>query len=240
MWNSQYLTYMNNPLRCLVLDDEPMALEKMQAYISRVPYLSLVALCESPVEALPLVGEADVIFTDINMPDINGLDFLASLDNPPLAVFTTAYGEYAVEGFRLQAIDYLLKPFDFESFSRAAERVRAQYELLHPASKELLYVKVDYRHVPIELDNILYIKGMSEYVQICLREGKPLMVHGGMQQMAERLPQQFLQVHRSYIVNMYLVREVARGVVRMTDGTEIPISDTYRQSVAEFLQKHRI
>lgn len=231
---------MNSPLRCLVLDDEPMALEKMQAYISRVPYLSLMALCESPVEALPLVSEADVIFTDINMPEINGLDFIAALPSPPLVVFTTAYAEHALQGFRLQAIDYLLKPFDFAAFSRAAERVRAQYELLHPTTKELLYVKVDYRHVPIELDNILYIKGMSEYVQIYLRTGKPLIVHGGMQQMAERLPQQFLQVHRSYIVNMYLVSEVARGVVRMLDGTEIPIGDTYKQNVAEFLQKHRI
>lgn len=231
---------MNRPLRCLVLDDEPMALEKMQVYIGCVPYLSLVALCESPVEALPWVREADVLFTDINMPDLNGLEFLAALDHPPLTVFTTAYAEYAVEGFRLQAIDYLLKPFDFAAFSRAAERVRAQYELMHPAPKELLYVKVDYRHVPVALDNILYIKGMSEYVQMYRQDGKPLVVHGGIQQMAERLPKQFLQVHRSYIVNMYRVREITRGEMRLIDGTEIPISETYKAGVTAFLQEHRM
>lgn len=238
-----------NRIKCLVIDDEPIALKKMEAYFMKSTRLELVALCESPVEALPYLhtGEIDAMFLDINMPDINGIDFLSSLPDPPLVVFTTAYSEYAVESYRWEAVDYLLKPFDLAAFRRAALRLiqRADARQLNESpSVETgsIYVKVDYRYVNIRVDDILYIKGMNEYVQIFSRERRPLMSHITMRQILERLPGQFLQVHRSYIVNMTMTREIDRMSIIIDDeeSTRIPVGDNYRKDLQEYLQRHSL
>lgn len=238
-----------NRIKCLVIDDEPIALKKMETYFMKSTRLELVALCESPVEALPYLhtGQIDAMFLDINMPDINGIDFLSSLPHPPLVVFTTAYSEYAVESYRWEAVDYLLKPFDLAAFQRAALRLIQRFETKHlnespTVETGSIYVKVDYRYVNIRVDDILFIKGMNEYVQIVSRGRRPLMSHVSMRQILERLPGQFLQVHRSYIVNMTMTREIDRMSIIIDDdgNNRIPVGDNYRKDLQEYLQRHSL
>ena len=166
-------------MKCLAIDDEPLALAQLSDYISRVPFLSLVKPCQDAFEAMKVLSDEDVdlIFVDINMPDLNGLDFIRSLISPPLVIFTTAYSEYAVDGFKLDAVDYLLKPFEFQDLLKAADKARKQFEykLLEQQSElgnasqvkgDSLFVKSDCRVVRIDINNIRYIEGMSEYVRI--------------------------------------------------------------------------
>ena len=170
-------------MKCIAIDDEPLALTQLSDYISQVPFLSLVKSCQDAFEAMKILSEeeVDLIFVDINMPDLNGLDFIRSLVNRPLVIFTTAYSEYAVEGFKLDAVDYLLKPFEFQDLLKAADKARRQFEyrLLEQQGEignasqikgDSLFVKSDYRVVRIDVKNIRYIEGMSEYV--CGRRGQ--------------------------------------------------------------------
>lgn len=162
-------------MKCLAIDDEPLALAQLSDYISRIPFLSLVKPCQDAFEAMKVLSEeeVDLLFVDINMPDLNGLDFVRSLINCPLVVFTTAYSEYAVDGFKLDAVDYLLKPFEFQDLLKAADKARKQfgYRLLEQQGKignasqikgDSLFVKSDYKVVRIDVNNIRYIEGMSE------------------------------------------------------------------------------
>ena len=171
-------------MKCLAIDDEPLALAQLSDYISRVPFLSLVKPCQDAFEAMKVLSDKDVdlIFVDINMPDLNGLDFIRSLISPPLVIFTTAYSEYAVDGFKLDAVDYLLKPFEFQDLLKAADKARKQFEykLLEQQSElgnasqvkgDSLFVKSDCRVVRIDINNIRYIEGMSEYVRIFVPQG---------------------------------------------------------------------
>lgn len=176
-------------MKCIAIDDEPLALTQLSDYISQVPFLSLVKSCQDAFEAMKILSEeeVDLIFVDINMPDLNGLDFIRSLVNRPLVIFTTAYSEYAVEGFKLDAVDYLLKPFEFQDLLKAADKARRQFEyrLLEQQGEignasqikgDSLFVKSDYRVVRIDVKNIRYIEGMSEYVRIFVEgEDKPVI-----------------------------------------------------------------
>lgn len=232
-------------IRCIAIDDEPMALEKLEAYIGKVPFLKLMALCESPFEAMPFLTEqqVDALFIDINMPDMNGMDFIASLPSCPPIVFTTAYAEYAVDSYRFAAIDYLLKPFDFLTFQRAANKL---YKQLASSSdptvneNDTIYVKVDYRYVNIKISDIIYMKGMSEYVQLFVVDNKPLMAYITMKQLKERLPAYFLQVHRSYIVNMRRVKEIERMRLVIDEKTRIPVSENYKKAFLDYLDSHSL
>lgn len=194
-------------IRCLAIDDEPMALKKLENYINKTPFLELAGLCDGPFEAMQLMAEqqVDAVFVDINMPDLNGMEFIASLPNPPMTVFTTAYAEYAVESYRLSAVDYLLKPFDFVDFQRAANKLLQQFKPAQPASQDTacLLVKDGYKYVNIRIADILYASAMRDYVRIHLTEGKPVLASISLKQLKERLPEHFFQIHRSYIVNYY-------------------------------------
>lgn len=234
-----------SPIRCIAVDDEPMALQKLEAYIGKVPFLQLVALCESPYEAMQVMSESqvDALFVDINMPDLNGMDFIGSLERPPMVVFTTAYAEYAVESYRFAAVDYLLKPFDFATFQRAANRLlslRAQQERRPSAPDDSIYVKVDYRHVNVRIADIIYVSALSEYVQIHLADGRKIVAHLSMKQLLANLPDNFLQVHRSYIVNMSRAREVERMRIVTEDGERIAVGDSYRNAFADYMRLHTI
>ena len=232
-------------IRCIAIDDEPMALEKLKAYIGKIPFLKLVALCESPFEAMPLLAEqqADAMFIDINMPDLNGMDFIASLPVPPLIVFTTAYAEYAVSSYQFSAVDYLLKPFDFATFQRAVNKLYKQFASagnIETGDDDTIYVKVDYRYVNIRIADIVYVKGMSEYVRLFIAGGKPLTAYISMKQLKERLPSYFLQVHRSYIVNMRRVREIERMRIVVDEETRIPVSENYKKEFLDYLDSHSL
>lgn len=232
-------------IRCMAVDDEPIALGKLENYIRRIPFLELVALCESPVEAVQIMMEqqVDALFVDINMPDLNGMEMVSSLPNPPMVVFTTAYAEYAAESYRIPAVDYLLKPIDFADFQRAASRLLKQAKLSNgtttTSDEDYLLVKDGYKYVNIPVANILYIQGMRDYVKIYAEGRKPVIVNTSMAQMKEKLPACFLQVHRSWIVNIRKAKEIER--MRIVIGEErIPIGDSYKQQFMEFLRLHSL
>ena len=232
-------------IRCIAIDDEPMALQKLENYIGKIPFLELVAICESPFEAMQEMAKTsvDALFVDINMPDLNGLEFIGSLPHPPLVVFITAYAKYAVDSYRLSAVDYLLKPYDFADFQRAVNKlvVHCLHSSSTPTSTHLL-VKEGYKYVNIKIADILYVKGLNEYVQIFSLErvGKPIVAYITMKQLREKLPSNFLQVHRSYIVNMDRVKEIERMRITIDDQTLIPVSDNYKKDFVDYLHAHSL
>ena len=207
----------------------------------------------------------DAIFCDINMPDLNGMDFVKSLACPPLVVFTTAYSEYAVEGFRVNAVDYLLKPFGLQDFQRAALRLKSRSEesgvrsvesgvrsensssaesnhhssslIPHSSFKEdILFLKTDYRIVKVSIPDIRYIEGMSEYLKVWIKdEAKPIITLLSMKKMEERLPDYFMRIHRSYIINLTMIQEVNKNRVIMDADTYLPIGDMYKEAFQAYL-----
>ena len=244
-------------IRCIAIDDEPLALQQLVAYIKKVPFLELATQCQSAIEAREYLQHdtVDAIFCDINMPDLNGMEFVKSLAVPPLIIFTTAYSEYAIEGFRVNAVDYLLKPFGLNDFMRAANRLKER-SLPQPPPKEgaasasdspslgggqgdaSLFVKTDYRMVKVNINDIRYIEGMSEYLRIHLNsEPKPIITLLSMKKMEERLPQQFMRIHRSYIVNLDAVQEVNKNRVILDADTYLPIGDMYREAFQQYLER---
>jgi len=241
-------------IRCLAIDDEPLALQQLVAYINKVPFLELAAQCQSALEAREFLQNdtADAIFCDINMPDLNGMDFVKSLAAPPLVVFTTAYSEYAVEGFRVNAVDYLLKPFGLQDFQRAANRLKERLQP-QPANQsaaevssplphreeqgdESFFLKTDYRIVKVAVSDIRYIEGMSEYLKVWLEgQPKPIITLLSMKKMEERLPDNFMRIHRSYIINLDKIQEVNKNRVIMDAETYLPIGDLYKEAFQAYL-----
>lgn len=240
-------------LRTLVIDDEPIALEKLGKYVEKVPFLELVSACESALDAIAVLNEkpVDLIFTDINMPDLNGMDFIASLSSTPMVVFITAYAQYAVDSYRLSAVDYLLKPYGFAEFQRAANKALEAYSTRRQSGassqsnsqsvNDSLFVKVDYRYVRIRLASICYIKGYGEYLQI-FTEGSstPILTLSSFADIKERLSDNFLQVHRSYIVNMDQVESINRGRIIMDADTYIPVGDSFKNAMQSYLLDHSV
>ena len=233
-------------IRCLAIDDEPLALQQIANYISKVPFLELAAQCQSAVEARTFLEHdtVDAIFCDINMPDLNGMDFVKSLAAPPLVVFTTAYSEYAVEGFRVNAVDYLLKPFGLQDFLRAANRLKERSPLQLPLKGErseeegndTLFLKTDSRIVKVSISDIRYIEGMSEYLKVWLdSQPKPIITLLSMKKMEEYLPTSFMRIHRSYIVNLTKIQEVNKNRVILDANTYLPIGDLYKEAFQTYL-----
>ena len=235
-------------IRVLAIDDEPLALQQLATYIKKITFLELVAECQSAIEAKEILNNEniDAIFCDINMPDLNGMDFVKSLSTPPLIVFTTAYSEYAVEGFKVDAVDYLLKPFGLDDFKRAANRLQERLEVRkqEPATTivssedDSIFVKTDYRVVKIAISDIRYIEGMSEYLKIHLEsQPKPIVTLLSMKKMEEFLPSHFMRIHRSYIINLKKIQEVNKNRVIMDSETFLPIGDNYKDAFNDYLNK---
>ena len=253
-------------LKCLIIDDEPLALRQLAAYIAKIPYLELVASCNSALKAQLVVATepVDLIFVDINMPDLNGVDFVRSMThNRPMIVFTTAYSEYAVEGFRLDAVDYLLKPFSLSDFSRAAAKAYSLYELRrlqqHPApveeatpptppteeepkeeprETEYISVKADYKTVLVKLQEIVYIESEGEYVRIHLADGRRITTLYRIKNMEAQLPtERFMRIHRSYIVNLQAITGYVRGRVYLGEKVDLPIGENYREAFQAYTEK---
>lgn len=243
-------------ITCLAIDDEPLALRQLVTYISKVPYLQLAGQCRSAAEARTILEEEaiDAIFIDINMPDMGGLDFVRSLAAPPLVVFTTAYSEYALDGFKVDAVDYLLKPFGLDDFRHAADKVKERHDLQVAAlasdtatpmpadTADSLFLRCDYKTVCVKVADILYIKSMSEYLRIYLVDKpKPLTVLLAMKRIEERLPKSiFLRVHRSYIVNLRHIREVDKSRVVMDDGAAIAVGGLYKDAFDSYVESRRL
>ena len=237
-------------IRCLAIDDEPLALQQIVAYIGKVPFLELAAQCQSALEAHQFLQHdtVDVIFCDINMPDLNGMDFIKALAAPPLVVFTTAYAEYAVEGFKVNAVDYLLKPFGLQDFMRAANRIRERMSPklgddrglnqgnISDSDDDTIFLKTDYRIVKVSISDIRYVEAMSEYLKVHLEsEAKPIITLLSMKKMEERLPDCFMRIHRSYIINLTKIQEVNKNRVIMDSETYLPIGDLYKETFQNYL-----
>lgn len=234
-------------IRCLAIDDEPLALRQLVAYISKIPFLELAGECQSALEAKKWLetDTVDAMFIDINMPDLSGMDFVRSMAAPPLVVFTTAYSEYAVEGYKVDAVDYLLKPYGLDDFTRAANKVKARYDLLHTVAmlragddEDELFLKTEYKIIRISVSHITYIESMSEYLRIHTTDRpKPLTVLLSMKKMEERLPQKsFMRIHRSYIINLKRIQEVNKNRVIMDADTYLPIGDNYREAFNAYME----
>ena len=230
----------------MAIDDEPLALQQIAAYIGKVPFLQLAAQCQSAIEARQFLEQdtVDAIFCDINMPDLNGMDFIKTLTAPPLVVFTTAYAEYAVEGFKVNAVDYLLKPFGLQDFQRAANRIRERLENtqatnpspLASATDDVIFLKTEYRIVKVSIADIRYVEAMSEYLKVYLvSEQKPIITLLSMKKMEEHLPDYFMRIHRSYIINLNQIQEVNKNRVIMDQDTYLPIGDMYKETFQRYL-----
>ncbi len=244
-------------IRVIAIDDEPLALQQLVTYINKVPFLELVASCQSAIEAREVLNNeaVDAVFCDINMPDLNGMDFVKSLAAPPLIVFTTAYSEYAVEGFKVNAVDYLLKPFGLQDFQRAANRIKCRVERVESANatensaseravasstlstlNSQLFLKTDYRIVKVNIPDIRYVEGMSEYLKVWLEgQAKPIITLLSMKKIEERLPDYFMRIHRSYIVNLTKIQEVNKNRAILDAETYLPIGDNYKEAFQAYV-----
>ena len=232
-------------ITCIAIDDEPLAVKKISAYIQKTPFLELVAECRSAFEAMEIINKLTIqlIFIDINMPDLSGLEFVKSLADKPYIVFTTAYSEYAVEGFQVDAADYLLKPVTYSSFLKAANKVKNLIELNANRQKESirattnhLFVKSDYKLIRIELDDIKYIESQHEYIKIHLINSAPVMTQLSMKAIEEQLPSdRFMRVHRSYIVNLKKISVVERNRIVFDGKVYLPVSDQYKEIFQEYI-----
>lgn len=234
-------------IRTLIVDDEPMALEKLRSYVEKIPFLEPAGTCINGFEALESLAadKADLIITDINMPDLNGMELMKSLHNPPLVIFTTAYDNYAVDSYRLSAVDYLLKPYTFADFQRAVNKAREIFNARHaetvspPAVPDHIFIKVDYRYIRVRLADISYIKGYGEYLQIYLKDKTtPLLTLSSFASIKEKLSPSFLQVHRSFIVNMDNADMIERNRIIIGEDTFIPVGDSYKAPFQHYLSTH--
>lgn len=237
-------------LKCIAIDDEPLALRQLTGYISKIPYLELTATCNNALEAQEfLAGQrVDLIFVDVNMPDLNGVEFVRGLVEKPMVVFTTAYAEFAVEGFRLDAVDYLLKPFSFSDFNRAAAKANSLHELRHnqrptevesealPKDREYISVKADYKVSLVKISDIVYLESEGEYVRMHLADGTTITTLFRLKNMETALPaDQFMRVHRSYIINLRSIKGYIRGRIFISDTEYVPIGENYKETFQAYI-----
>ena len=247
-------------MRCIAIDDEPLALRQISSYISKIPFLELVATFRSAVAAQAWLqeNETDLIFVDINMPDMTGVEFVQSLDVPTMVIFTTAYAEYAIEGFKLSAIDYLLKPFGLKDITRASEKALSLYELLQlqknaqieqdieelatevEEDKSVISVHADRKTHIVKLANIIYLESAGEYVRLHLTDGTTLVTLFRLKNMESTLQSsQFMRVHRSYIVNLSHIVGYTKGRIFLSSEDYIPIGENYKEQVTNYMNSVR-
>lgn len=243
-------------LRCIAVDDEPLALGMIAAFIEQTPFLQLVGRYSSAVEALQGLHQqpVDLVFLDIQMPDLSGIELARVLDKGdygvgPRIIFTTAFSQYALEGYKVDALDYLVKPFNYADFLKAASKAQAYAELVQkPApqlaapvtapEEEYLFLKVEYQLVRIAFSDILYIEGLKDYVKVHLEsEAKPILSLTSLKALEEKLPsRRFMRIHRSFIVALDKISAVSRNKVQIGD-TNIAVSDQYKDTFNQFLSR---
>ena len=235
-------------LNCVIIDDEPLAADLLASYARKTPFLHLIGAYNSAVEAMKGIRENNVhlVFLDIQMPDLGGIELAKILPKDTKIVFTTAFSQYAIDSFKVNTLDYLLKPISYEEFVRAADKALEWFTKVNPNTKlynkdRFIYVKSDYKMVQIKYDDITYIEGVKDYVKIYTDKGdKPVMSLMNMKKIEENLPHpEFLRTHRSYIVHMPKVKLVDR--FRIAFGNElIPISETYKEEIQNYFDQHTL
>lgn len=234
-------------LTCAIIDDEPLAISLLESYVNKTPFLELAGKYNSAVNALPVLSKepVDLLFLDIQMPELNGMEFSRILEANTRIIFTTAFGQYALDSYKVNALDYLLKPISYPDFLKAANKALQWYELARTAPTtagiESIFIKTEYKLVQIELRKILYIEGLKDYVKIYIEdEAHPLLSLMSMKSLEEMLPtDRFIRVHRSFIVQPEKIRVIERN--RIVFGKEyIPISDNYKQKFMDFLAQRSL
>ncbi len=236
-------------IRCITIDDEPLALKQIAGYIRKTPFLELCGECVSALQAIDVLAntKVDLMYVDINMPDLNGIDFVKSLEDPPKIVFITAYNEFALEGFRVDALDYLLKPVSYADFLKSANKARKYFMTVSPSpakeenNVEYLFVKSGYKVMRISLNDIIYIEGKREYVLIHLTNSKPIMPLISLRVLEEQLPSgRFMRVHRSYIVNLEKIITIDHSRIIFEGKVYIPVSDQYKDFFQDYINSHSL
>lgn len=236
-------------INCIAIDDEPLALRLIEDYINKTPYLTLKASCKSAFQAIEIIRrqKIDLAFLDVHMPDLNGIDFLKSLQYKPLIIFTTAYESYAVEGFNLDAIDYLIKPITFDRFLKAANKAHEYYELKNkpvvttfhtPTEKNFLFVRADYQTLKINFESIAYIEGYKDYIKIYTDlSPNPIMTIQTLKSLEKELPpNNFVRVHRSFIISISKIEAIQRNKIKIKEKY-IPIGDLYKDHFNDLLNQ---
>lgn len=231
-------------IRCVIIDDEPLALEISKNFIEKIPHLQLIGSFTDAIEGVEFIRKQkpDILFLDIQMPDVNGIQLLKSLDVNPVTIFTTAYSQYALEGFELDVADYLLKPFSFERFERAVNKAIQTHEqrlqiLKNKEVAEFFFVKSEYQQIKINVADVRYMEGLDDYVKIHVKEGRPILTLMSLKNMLEKLSGlPFQRVHRSFIVPLHQVKAVRNKKIVLLDATEIPIGASYADEVNKWLK----
>lgn len=234
-------------LTCAIIDDEPLAAELLESYVKKTPELHLVGVYGSAVEAMKELrnNPVDLLFLDIQMPELSGMEFAGILPKKTKVIFTTAFDRYAIDGYKVNAVDYLLKPISYDNFvlsvNRVLERCRDVDRQDVMSADGFVYVKSEYKLVKINFDDILYIEGVKDYVKIYFRDRrKPVMSLMNMKKLEDYLPKsQFMRVHRSFIVNMSVADMIDRGRIVAGD-TFIPVSESYKEQVQEYIDRHTL
>ncbi|SFU39174.1 two component transcriptional regulator, LytTR family [Pustulibacterium marinum] len=249
-------------ITCAIIDDEPMALSLVESYVEKTPFLTLKNKFSSAIEAMQAIQEepVDLLFLDIQMPDLTGIEFSKMLPKHTRVVFTTAFDEYAIDGFRVEALDYLLKPFDYAEFLTAANKARDWFSLVkkseHSTSettkismetveekkeKEFLFVKSEYKQLRIKLDDVLYFEGLKDYIKIWLKnESKPILTLMSLKSLEEELPEtDFMRVHRSFIVSLKNIDVVERSQI-VINNQRITVSEAYKPKFLEFISNNSL
>lgn len=242
-------------VRCIAIDDEPLALRQIKSYIERNDQLELVASCRSAIQAREILAKEsiDLIFVDINMPDLNGIDFVRQLTTNQYIIFTTAHSEYALEGFKLNAIDYLLKPFTRDEFEKATQKVISLVDLVErchaaesavaqneaeSADNEVISVKADYKTQLVKVADIIYLESAGEYVRLHIEGSSTITTLFRLKNMETSLPQEgFMRVHRSYIVNLKRIASYTKGRIFLDNGEYIPLGENYKEAFLERFDK---
>ena len=232
------------------MDDEPMALNLVESYVEKTPFLELKQKCSSAIEAMEFIKEqpVDLLFLDIQMPDLTGLEFSKMLPKETRVVFTTAFDQYALEGFKVEALDYLLKPFDYAEFLAAANKANHYFSLLKgkpqnevSEAKEFLFVKSEYKQLRIKLSDVLYFEGLKDYIKIWLKDNpKPILTLMSLKSLQEELPEtQFLRVHRSFIVSLKNIEVIERSQI-IINNQRITVSEQYKPAFLEFVNSNSL
>lgn len=242
---------MNNlKITCIIVDDEPMALNLVESYVEKTPYLILKKKCSSAIEALEFIQQepVDLLFLDIQMPDLTGIEFSKMVPKETRIIFTTAFDQYALEGFKVEALDYLLKPFDYAEFLAAANKANTWFELVKgkqqnvvSEEKEFLFVKSDYKQLRIKLADVLYFEGLKDYIKIWLKDNpKPILTLMSLKSLEEELPEtHFMRVHRSFIVSLKNIEVIERSQI-VINKERITVSEQYKPKFLEFVNNNSL
>ena len=237
---------MNQTIKCLIVDDEPLAIEVIKEYIERVPQLELVRTCPDAMEALQAVNNftVDLLFLDIEMPEMNGIDFLKSLSNPPQVILTTAFRKYAFDSYDVDVVDYLLKPISFNRFFKSISKYiklnssitqQSVIEKPQPSKSSSIYVYADKKNVKVHLEDIIYVESIKDYVRIHT-EDKNLISKATITKYENLLPETFLRIHRSFIVNTTKITAYTQHDIEI-NTKEIPIGSSYKKRVSEYMKQ---